>query len=185
MKLRIKNTTLTLKIISWLQIGGGITGLLLMAYLMLKTGAINGGILLIVLTGIGLFWYSIYSGKRLLTDTEKRTALILSIINYAVQVIQWSISGYGIAYNSGIEATLGIEGMMIKFNFAIFFTTFKMFISSGDEFFIKINFIAILIIVVLIDIIKELKNKSEEQEIIEQPLQTEEANIEQSHQNIG
>jgi hypothetical protein len=185
MKLRIKNTTLTIKIISWLQIGGGITGLLMMAYLMLQTGTINGGMLFILLTGIGLFWYSIYSGKRLLTDIEKATALILSIVNYSIQVVQWSISGYGISYNSGIEATLGIEGMMIKFNFAVFFTTFKMFISSADESFIKINFVAILIIIVLVDIIKELKNKSEEQEITEQPLQTEEVNLEQSHQNIG
>lgn len=55
MRLRIKSTKLTLQIISGLQIVGGITGLGLVAYLMLQTGPINGAILLIFLMGLALF----------------------------------------------------------------------------------------------------------------------------------
>ena len=88
MRIRIKSTTLTLQIISWLQIVGGVTGLGLVAYLMLQTGTINRAILLIFLIGLGLFSYSIYSGKRLLTDPEKGTGIVLSIINQVVQLFQ-------------------------------------------------------------------------------------------------
>jgi len=53
MKLRIKSTNLTVKIIGWLQIIGGIAGIGLMAYLMLNTGEINGALLLIFQTVAG------------------------------------------------------------------------------------------------------------------------------------
>src|SRR5688572_14400055 len=105
MRLRIKNTTLTLQIISWLQIVGGVSGLGLVAYLMLQTGTINGAILLIFVIGLGLFSFSIYSGKRLLTDETKRTAIILSIINQVVQLFQWSLFGFALSYSSGAEIT--------------------------------------------------------------------------------
>jgi hypothetical protein len=173
MRLRIKSTTLTLQIISWLQIAGGVTGLGLMAYLMLRTETINGAILLILLIGLGLFSYSIHAGKRLLTDEEKGTGIVLSIINQVVQLFQWSMFGYGLSYSSGAEITLGIEGLTFKFNFAAVVSTFKMAINSDDGFFIKVNLIAILVIFVLADILKELKEKKEE-EVEGQEIQTDE-----------
>ncbi len=160
MKLRIKNTTLTLQAISWLQIVGGITGLGLLAYLMLQTGTINGSILLIFLIGIGLFSYSIYSGNRLLSDEKKENGIILSIINQVLQIVQWSILGYGLSYSSGVELTIGLKNMTLNFNFSVINSTFKMAINSDNEFFIKINLIAVLVIFALADIKKELKDQS-------------------------
>lgn len=178
MRLRIKSTTLTLQTISWLQIVGGVTGLGLVAYLMLQTATINGPILLIFLIGLGLFSYSIYSGKRLLTDTEKGNGIILSIINQVVQLFQWSMFGYGLSYSSGAEITLGLQGLTFKFNFAAIVSTFKMAINTDDEFFIKVNLISILIIFVLVDIMKELNNERGEPEMEEQEIQTDELRME-------
>ena len=178
MKLRIKSTPLTLKIISWLQIIGGVTGLGLMAYLMLQTGEINGPILMIFLIGLTLFSYSIYSGKRLLTDSEKGTAIILSIINQAMQLLQWSLFGYGLSYSSGAELALGIEGLSFKFNFSAIVSTFKMAINTNDEEFIKVNLVAIFVIFVLVDIMKESKEESEEQVIDEPVLRADELKVE-------
>jgi hypothetical protein len=53
-----------------------------------------------------------------------------------------------------------------------------MAINTDDEFFIKINFIAILIIFVLADIMKELKEESEAQEIVGHQLKTNELSME-------
>ena len=178
MRLRINSTRLTLQIISWLQMTGGVTGLGLVVYLMLQTGAINGAILLIFLIGLALFSYSIYSGKRLLTDEKKETAIVLSIINQMLQVFQWSIFNYGLSYSSGAEITLGVEGLTFKFNFAAVVSTFKMVINSDDEFFIKINLVAILIIFVLVDILNESKNKTEGEQIGRQGMQTDELRAE-------
>ena len=155
MKPRIKNTELTLKIIGWLQIVGGIAGLGLIAYLMTKTGTINGAILLIFLLGLGLFGFSIYSGKRLLTDTDKKTGIILSIINQVPQIIQWSLLGYALTYASGVQLAIGIANASLSFGFSI--SGFKMAINSDNEFLFRVNFAAIFVIGILGDILAELK----------------------------
>ena len=172
MKLRIKSTKLTLQIISWLQIIGGVTGLGQIAYLMLTTGTINGGILLIFQIGLGLFLFSIYSGKRLLSDENKMLGITLSIINQVPQIFQWKIFGSGITYSSGAELTIGIEMLSLKFNFSAIFSKFNMAIKSGDEVFIKLNLIAALIIFVLVDILKELKKLKEDRSIEIQEIQS-------------
>ena len=125
MKLRIKSTALTLKLIGWLQIVGGLTGLGLVAYLMLQTGTINGAILLIFVIGLALFSYSIYAGKSLLTDQQKTAAIVLSIINQVAQLFQWSMFGHGLSYSSGAELTLGIKGLAANFNFSAIITFYS------------------------------------------------------------
>lgn len=161
MRLRIKNTAITLRVFSWLQVIGGITGLWLMTSLMLQTGPINGPILLIVLIGLALFSYSIYCGKRLLTDENKIPAVIHSTINQFLQLFQWSMFGYGLSYSSGAELTLGVQGFEVNFNFAVIVSTFKMAINSNDDFFIKINLISVLVIIVLVDMLNELRGTPE------------------------
>jgi len=86
MKLRIKNTSITLKIIGWLQIIGGILGLGVMAYIMYQTGTITGIVLLLLLIGIGLFSFSIYSGQLIITELHKSRGIIYSIINQFLQL---------------------------------------------------------------------------------------------------
>ena len=52
-----------------------------------------------------------------------------------------------------------------------------MAINSDDEFFIKVNLIAVLVIFVLANILKELKDKKED-EIEVQQIQTDELRVE-------
>jgi hypothetical protein len=163
MKPRIKNTQLTLKLISWLQIVGGIAGLGLMAYLMLRTGAINGTLLLILLLGVGIYSFSIYSGKRLLTDVDKKTGIVLSIINQVPQIIQWSLLGYAFTYASGFQLAIGIANTGLSFGFSIITSSFQMAINSDNEFLFRVNFAAIILIGVLGDILAELKQKNVEE----------------------
>jgi hypothetical protein len=169
MRLRIRDTSLTLKIIGWQQIVGGIAGIGVIAYLMLQTAAVNGGVLLIFLTGLALFIYSIYVGKSLLTDENKRVAIILAIINQAFQLIQWSMFGYGLSYSSGAELTVGIVDTTFKFDLAIITSKFQMSINSDPDFLLKINLFAFLVMLVLVDILNEDEN---EPEAVEEPVQT-------------
>ena len=161
MKLRIKSTNVTLKIIGWMQIIGGIAGLGVVAYLMLQTGQINGALLLIFLTGIALFSYSIYAGKRLLTDFDKLKGILLSLINQAIQVFQWTLFGYGLSYSTGAEIALGIQENTFKASASIIMSTFKMSLNSDDPFRIKVNILAVVVIAVLLDIEKELQREEE------------------------
>lgn len=164
MKLRIKSTNLTVKIIGWLQIVGGITGIGLMAYLMLNTGEINGALLLIFLIGLALFIFSIYTGKQLLNERSLKIGIILSIINQVFQLIQFKIAGYGLSYSSGSELLIGFSDNTI-FNFAIITSSFNMSINTdGFEFTFMVNLMAIFILVVLFDIWEELRPEERSEE---------------------
>lgn len=148
MRLVIKNRVWILKLISCLQIVGGITGLVLMGNLLLQTGTVNGPLLLIFLTGIGLFLFSVYCGKVLLDPTKKR-GTIYSLINQGLQLFQWSAFSYGLSYSSGARACVGIKGLSVTFDFAIVVSSFEMYINSSEQFYVKINLIALLVIIVL------------------------------------
>lgn len=156
MNLRIKNTKITAKIIGWIQIIGGITGLGIMAYLLLNTGAINGALLLIFLIGICLFSFSIYSGRLLLNTDNQKFGLWLSAINFFLQLISFSIKGYGLCYCSGLAINIGIEGSIIKLSANFIKSNFSMSINDQSAtFMITINLIALLALWVIADIYDE------------------------------
>lgn len=157
MKIRIKNSSITLKVISLLQFIGGIVGLCMVAYLMLRTENITGPYLFVFFIGVALFCYSVYSGKRLFFDIDKTHAVIYSIVNYFLQIFHWSILGYGLTYSSGAGLTIGINGSTINFNFGAITSSFQISFNSDSEFFFKVNLFAILILIILFDILKEMK----------------------------
>lgn len=157
MKLRFQNTRLTIQVLGWFQIIGGITGLGAVATLMLQTEEVNGAVLLMFLIGIALFLFSIYAGIRLLTDQRKNTAIILSMVNQALQLFQWSMLGYALTFSAGGELTIGIKGLGLTFNFAMITSNFAMAINSDSDFFLKLNLIPVLVIYLLVDILRELK----------------------------
>lgn len=154
-KLRIKDTAITLKIISWLQIVGGITGVFLLGKLLLQTGTINGPLLLILLIGISLFIFSLYVGKILLTEKDKIAGIRLSLLNQALQLFHFNLFGFGFSYCAGSSFLLGVKGLSIDFNFSIITSSFHMFVFTEGEYYFKINFLAVLIIIVLYDIYNE------------------------------
>jgi hypothetical protein len=161
MKFISKHTGLTLKIISIIQIVGGIAGLLLRAYLLMHIEAITGPNLLIILIGLALFIFSAYCGKVLLTEKDKKNAIILSIANHVLQIFQWSMLGYSFAYSSGVSLTLGIMGVSIDFGISVVRSSFSMSIRSDNPFYFKINIAAVIIMCILIEIYTQLKKVKE------------------------
>jgi len=153
----VKHATITLKIIGWIQIIGGITGLYLIAYLLLRTDAITGPVLLLFLIGLGLFIFSIYCGTKLLFSHSIQTGIILSLINQALQFLQWGMFGYELVYSSGMELVIGLKGLSLSGNFAVVTSNFAMEINSTGTFLLKINLIAVFIFIVLITIYRNLK----------------------------
>ena len=157
-KLRIKDTAVTLKIIGWLQLVGGVTGMYLMGRLLLQTGTITGPILFILLTGISLFLFSAYVGKRLLTANDKN-GIRLSILNQALQLFNFHLFGFGFGYSAGANFLFGVKQVALDFDFSFIFSTFHMSIYSVGEYFFKINFLAVLLIMVLCNIYNENRHK--------------------------
>jgi hypothetical protein len=152
MKLWIKNTKVTTKIIGWIQILGGITGLGLIAWLLLKTGEITGPLLLIFIVGLSLFIFSIYSGSVLLTKDKLKLGLILSMINVLLQLVHFRFNGSGLTYSSGFDLSVGYDnGLKLSFEFIT--SLFQMSINSDEvSLMLKLNLVAVLLLWILADI---------------------------------
>jgi len=156
MKLRIIDTLRTRQIISWIQIIGGITGIISVSKLTLGIGTINGALLFILLTGYSLFSFSIYTGIKLLNDRTQKLGMILTNINQILQIVQVKFLGYGLTYSVGIELCIGFE-RILNLDFAILASDFSMFINVDEmDFVFMINIIPIFLIIVISDIWREL-----------------------------
>ena len=151
MKPRIKNTDITIKVIGWLQILGGILGFVTIGKLLLRTDTINGPVLLLFLIGISLFIFSISSGRYILSKSNLKLGLILSLINFCLQLLNIEISGYGLSYSLGFNLLIGIDNGF-KVHLGLIDTIFSMAINSKDtDFIVKVNVVAIIAIWTIAD----------------------------------
>lgn len=137
--------------IGWLQISGGVIGLISVLNLLIKTEIINGPLLLIFLTGIGLYVFSIYAGKKILESCRayENFGVKLSLINHILQFFQWSFLGSGLSYSSNISVLIGVKKYSFFLEFFVL-PSFDMYINSGHVFFVSLNIIAVLFFMILL-----------------------------------
>jgi len=161
MKYRLKNTKITVLVIAIYQIIGGVAGIGLIAWLLLKTQTINGALLLIFLTAVGLYLLSIKAGMYLLEKNYKK-GLIYSIIIQAFQVVAIGLGSHKYDFYSGSKANIGVnftDGFNLKFDFGLT-SQFNFAINSSDkEYFLYINIVAIFLIYVLSDLYNEIVSR--------------------------
>lgn len=160
MKLRIKSTPTTIISIAIYQILGGLVGLGLVSWLLVRTQELNGVLLFIFLISIGLFCLSIKAGSALINKQYKK-GLIYSIICQIFQVVAFAVGGYKYDFFSGGRFSAGFnftDGFTLKFDFALM-SSFNMSYNSGTEYYMYINFVAIFLIYVLLDIYDEMYGK--------------------------
>ncbi|TYZ07410.1 hypothetical protein FY528_15210 [Hymenobacter lutimineralis] len=136
----------TLKWLAYYQIIGGVLGIGLMFWLMVLSGYLTGGSLLALAVGFGLHSYSIYCGQQLLKGhTEK--GLQLSMLNQALQVISFSVVGFGLEYVAGVSVLLGADftaetKSIISASVSSYQVNFN---SSGEETRLSVNLVALYI----------------------------------------
>ncbi|MCD8739235.1 hypothetical protein LT679_01360 [Mucilaginibacter roseus] len=165
----MKKYNLILKIISSLQIAGGVLGLLLIAEMLINTGSINGALLLIFMFGLSLFIFSIRAGVGLLRN-EKYGAL-LTIINQCLQIVHWRMLGYGLSYSSAFEFVVGIKDGGPNFNIGLMKSNFAMFIRSDGAFTMQLNMVAIaMLAIVIISIYNNKVQKKVDMIVAEKPV---------------
>jgi hypothetical protein len=136
------------------SIAGGITGLLLTVWLIAHTVQITGLILLILLFATGLYSFSIYCGHLLMTNKYLK-AFKLSLINQAIQILQFAMLGYAFWYASGLMFTLGMKvnnGFTFTFDFGLFSTYQISLATIETEFKLAINLVAIYVIYFILNL---------------------------------
>lgn len=167
MKLRIKNTRLTILILAYYQIIGGVIGFYLITKILFQTQTINGILLFILLSAIGLYYFSIKSGSLLIRKEYKR-GLIYSMIHQVIQIIGIGFGGSKFSYFSGSKFTVGIsftDGIHFKFDLGLFSQFNMSFNLDEKSYFIYVNILAVFVLYVFWDLYKELflvKNNTDE-----------------------
>ncbi len=158
MKFRIKNTSTTIKFLGIYQIICGLIGLGVSVWILLQTEVISGAILFIFLLALGLYYFSIKSGGLLLQKTQINKGLIYSLASNFLQTIAISIGGYKYEIYTGVKMIIGLNFTHgFNFKIAIGFPEFNFaYNSSRLDIFFYINIFAIIAIILLYDIYKEL-----------------------------
>jgi len=139
------------------QIAGGVIGLgLTIWYLPNALRLAIPGLLLLYIMPFVLYSYSIYCGTLLMRSKE--TGLKHSMINQYLQLVNFSISGYGFQYISGFYVSAGLDlthSTLFKMNFGV--STWTLQINFDSEMvLININFIALWLILFIDKLMKKV-----------------------------
>lgn len=103
----MQRTALKLKLLAGYQILGGLVGILLMmAEVSVYPNRLIGLLGLLFMIAFFLFCFSIYSGYKLLKSYE--SGIHYSRINQAIQLIVFSVLGYGYSDGGRDETEIGI-----------------------------------------------------------------------------
>jgi len=167
MKLRIKNTKTTLLILSLYQILGGIIGLIVIAWTLLKITSISGALLVIFLVAIGLYFFSIKSG-RLLLEKKIKLGLVYSMINQIFQVVGIGVGSFAYKFSSGGQLFLGVDftnGVNYKADFGLTSEFIFSIYLADKEYFLFINVLAIFLLYIFLDIYREVNNDNNKSEL--------------------
>jgi hypothetical protein len=143
-----KQSKTRLKILAWYQMIGGLFGVLLTFWLLARTDQISGPILMVYLAAFGLYVFSIYCGRLLLTN-KYLLGLNLSTLNQALQVVSFTMFGYAFMYVAGtmLLGEMNIDhGLKLGFNFSLT-SSWRIYVGSDDRSInLAINFVAIYLI---------------------------------------
>lgn len=159
--------SLTLNIFGYYQIVGGIIGLGLLAGLIMSISSFNWLLLIILFVAVVLFFFSIYCGIILLKRIE--FGLKVSKINQLLQVIHFSILGYGFQYASGLHFSIGVD-LTTEFNFTfnIGVSSWQMNINNDTPTIaISLNFVALLLIIFIDKALNRLKENHLKNSVLE------------------
>jgi hypothetical protein len=156
-----RDTSSKLKALAIYQIAGGVIGVGLTVWIILRTPTFSALLLLLLVVILGLYVHSIYCGTLLLD--KKTVGLNHSLVNQALQLVSFSILGFTFQYMSGLFLTTGIDltnSFEILFNAGI--SSWKIVLRDSEQpLILNFNFIALFLIIFII----RLKNKIQQEQV--------------------
>lgn len=142
----MKNKNLYYKILSLYQTIGGIAGIGLTIWIIITTQMQYFGQYFFTIIAFLLYSFSIFCGIALLKNKNK--GLRFSLINQIIQLVNFSILGYGFKYISGFYISVGINlsnnNLLFKFGSSSWEILFNMESGISEA---HINIFAFLLII--------------------------------------
>lgn len=144
-----------LKGIGIYQLIGGLLGLYITITALLQNTVFTVLVFLIFFIAISLYSYSFYCGILTLKKSEK--CLNHSLVNQYLQLVNFTIAGFGFKYAAGVLLSLGLDlttSFEMKFSFQLSIWQIDINTSSQN---VEINFNLIAFFIIMF--IDRLKNK--------------------------
>ena len=142
-------------LLAYYQILGGIVGIILIALLIANVSNYTSLIIIMIFIASVLYSYSIACGIFLFKNVKR--GLKYSIINQFLQIINFSLFGYGFKYISGLFFTIETD-IARSFNFELKWGTSSwefLFNNDNGEKVISINLVAIFLVVLIDKLIRK------------------------------
>ena len=161
----MKNIITELKSIGWYQIIGGAIGILIIGYSLSGYKQFSGEVILTYSFILSFFLYSIYCG--ILCLSNRKYALLHSLINQFIQLFGFAILGFAFYYVAGVYFSIGFDlstSLEMKLNFG--FSKFDFNINREQERIeIDFNIISFALILWIDKIRNKLKDELINREI--------------------
>jgi hypothetical protein len=128
------------------QLIGGIIGLYYLVSLIMSAGRIPPLLVMIVALGLACYLFSVFCGIFLFKDRVLGTRL--SLVNQLLQVLSFSLFGYGYEYVAGISTTVNIDFLptySVSLNSGLS-NWYALLNGEGDIRRISINLVAIFLV---------------------------------------
>jgi hypothetical protein len=148
MKSELKTANILIVIIAWLQIiiGFMIAAISIYSIFYILINDFKFVVLITNSVNLILSSLSLCAGLFLVFFNNKKLGLILTIVNFIFQLVQFSIAGFGFAYSNGVEVLMGYnEGFIYNFNLFSHFLDYNLN-SGGNSFIVKLNVFSLIIL---------------------------------------
>ena len=152
------------------QIIGGLMGLIISIWAVIAFKTFTTIIILLFVIGFGLYIFSLVSGWLLWN--QYTAGIRSSLINQYLQIVQFTIAGWAYTYISGCYFSLGVDltyAYKILIDFGLVSTWQLKAFTQGPEVQLSFNFVAILLVVFLTHVKRDL-----EEDVLLENLLTEE-----------
>jgi hypothetical protein len=158
------DTVFKLKALGIYQLIFAITGLGVTLWLLLQQGFQFPQITVVFIVVTIMYLFGIYSGISCYQTKEK--SLWYSSINQYLQLVSFSIVGYGFRYIAGLSLNLGFDlttGFTIRLKMEILSFWHIDFNSHSDVILINLNIVALVLILLIDKLKKQMKQEIEEE----------------------
>lgn len=161
-----KDLTSKIKFVAYYQIIGGIIGVIISFWGLLNLQGIG---VVLFLGVMALYCYSLYIGKLLL-DGKIEEGFRHSMINQAIQTINFSLAGYAFKFIAGVNLTAGIDFTNeLRFIYKISLSEFQINLNSQKEIVsVGLNLTAILMIVLINNLSEEFKEEQKKAQTLQE-----------------
>jgi len=158
------DTVFKLKALGIYQLIFAITGLGVTVWLFLQEGFQFPQITIVFIVVILMYLFAIYCG--ILCFQTKEKCLWYSSINQHLQLVSFSIVGYGFRYDSGLSVNLGVDlttGFALRLKLEILSFWHIDFNSHSDVILVNLNLVAFAVIIIMDQIKKQMNHEIEEE----------------------